>query len=88
MVQILYIIAFTLLSILAVSNLVRNLIDFSRSTPQEIKSARSSPVPHPELLDADGNITNEPLLVMRSYSVDDARTRLDALYDASPDHDA
>jgi hypothetical protein len=89
MVQILYLIAFTILSILAVANLVRNLIDFTRTNAQESRTNRTSAiVPHPELLDANGNITTEPLLVMRSYSVDDARNRLDALYDASPDHDA
>ncbi|MGH7999783.1 MAG: DUF2973 domain-containing protein, partial [Brasilonema sp.] len=40
--------------------------------------------PHPELLDATGNLIKEPLLVMRSINVDDARQKLDELYEASP----
>jgi len=40
-------------------------------------------VPHPEL-DTAGNLIKDPLLVMRSISVEDAREQLDALYDASP----
>jgi len=39
---------------------------------------------HPELLDESGKVVREPYLVMRSVSVDDARERLDALYDSSP----
>ena len=39
---------------------------------------------HPELLDEYGNIVNEPLLVMRSLTVQDAREQLDALYKSSP----
>ena len=39
---------------------------------------------HPELLDEQGKVINEPLLVMKSVSVDDARQQLDALYDSSP----
>jgi hypothetical protein len=41
-------------------------------------------IPHPELLDNSGNLIKEPLLVMRSINVDDAREQLDALYEASP----
>jgi hypothetical protein len=41
-------------------------------------------VPHPELLDDAGNIVNEPFLVMRSFTVEDAREQLDALYNSSP----
>lgn len=41
-------------------------------------------VSHPELLDEQGNVVNEPFLVMRSITVEDARERLDALYNASP----
>ncbi|MGK7933048.1 MAG: DUF2973 domain-containing protein, partial [Microcystaceae cyanobacterium] len=37
-----------------------------------------------ELLDERGQPINEPLLVMRSVSVEDARQQLDALYNASP----
>jgi len=41
-------------------------------------------VPHPELLDSAGNLIKEPLLVMRSINVEDARQQLDAIYEASP----
>jgi hypothetical protein len=41
-------------------------------------------MPHPELLDETGRVINEPLLVMRSMSVDDAREQLDALFESSP----
>ncbi|MGB3137634.1 MAG: DUF2973 domain-containing protein, partial [Nodosilinea sp.] len=40
-------------------------------------------VPHPELLDQDGQVIHEPLLVMRSISVKDAREQLDALYNGT-----
>ena len=39
---------------------------------------------HPELLDESGKPINEPLLVMRSVSVEDARKQLDEIYEASP----
>lgn len=45
---------------------------------------RSLPVTHPELLDEHGNMVSEPLLVMRSFTVEDAREQLDALYNSSP----
>ena len=37
-----------------------------------------------EEYDEQGQVINEPLLVMRSVSVEDARQKLDALYDSSP----
>ncbi len=40
-------------------------------------------VPHPEFLDEEGMLIREPLLVMRSITVEDAREKLDALYNAS-----
>lgn len=43
---------------------------------------------HPELLDERGNPVNEPLLVMRSLTVEDAREQLDALYNWSPSNSA
>ena len=49
-----------------------------------LAAQRVRSVPHPELLDDQGNVVNEPFLVMRSITVEDARERLDALYDASP----
>jgi hypothetical protein len=46
------------------------------------------PMPHPELLDQDGQVIREPLLVMRSISVKDAREQLDALYNGTSLDDA
>jgi hypothetical protein len=86
MLQIIYLIAFTILAVLAIGNLVRSLIGFSMDAAQPKARNnsqgyyRSGAVPHPELLDDLGNVTNEPLLVMKSISIEDARTRLDALY--------
>lgn len=98
MLHLLYILAFTVLAFLAVSNLIRNLIMFSfdRERPYPTKSsagnqgsfgyyaAKKQSTPHPELLDSTGNLIKEPLLVMRSINVDDAREHLDALYESSP----
>lgn len=87
MLQILYIVAFTALSLFAVVNLIRSMISLGQS---EVRVNPRRPMKrdmrniHPELLDESGNITNEPLLVMRSMSFDDARSRLDALYESSP----
>jgi Protein of unknown function (DUF2973) len=89
MLQIVYLIAFTILAFLAIGNLIRSLIGFSMdsSKPRGITnrnfqgySYRTGAVPHPELIDDMGNVTNEPLLIMKSISVEDARARLDALY--------
>ncbi|MBW4591944.1 MAG: DUF2973 domain-containing protein [Brasilonema angustatum HA4187-MV1] len=101
MLHLLYIFAFTILAFIAVGNLIRNLIMFSFDT-ERIYPARSVASanqgrypydsstkqfrPHPELLDATGNLIKEPLLVMRSINVDDARQKLDELYEASPGH--
>ena len=94
MLQIIYLIAFTILAFLAIGNLIRSLIGFSMDAAQPRAMAnpnsqgyryRVGTVPHPELLDDFGNVTNEPLLIMKSISVEDARARLDALYhDDSP----
>ena len=93
MLHLVYILLFTAIALLAVSNLIRSLITLSAETQkfyppkynnsQGIQS-RSYKKVHPELLDEEGQVIEEPLLVMRSVSVDDARSRLDALYDASP----
>ncbi len=89
MLQIIYLIAFTILAFLAIGNLIRSLIGFSmdaaqprsRSNPNfQGYTYRAGAIPHPELLDDFGNVTNEPLLIMKSISVEDARARLDALY--------
>ncbi|MEO0378189.1 MAG: DUF2973 domain-containing protein [Cyanobacteria bacterium P01_A01_bin.17] len=92
MVQLLYILAFTVLTTLVISNLIRNLLMFGREAqrPYSRTSSRSSQrrkAPHPELMDDHGNVIDEPLLVMRSMTVDDAREQLDALYDQSPGSD-
>ena len=96
MLHFLYILAFTILAFLAIGNLIRNLISLGSESQKSFSSnphgggARSQsqnrPVPHPELLDDQGNVINEPLLVMRSISIRDAREQLDALYDASSGH--
>jgi Protein of unknown function (DUF2973) len=87
MIPTLYIIAFTALSILAVANLIRSMVALSKSEPtnRSLSNRRSAKGKafHPELIDANGNITQEPLLVMRSFTMDDARARLDAIYEAS-----
>lgn len=88
MLHLIYILAFTVLAFLAVRNLIRSLIsvgfESQRSqTPYTYRST-SAVVPHPELLDENGNIVSEPLLVMRSFSVQEARHQLDSLYESSP----
>lgn len=94
MLQLIYIVAFTVIAFLAVANLFRSLFTLG------IESQRSYTRPagykptyqplaatHPELLDEAGHLTDEPLLVMRSVTVEDAREQLDALYNASPGGD-
>jgi hypothetical protein len=88
--QVIYIIAFAALAILAIANLVRNLILLGNNartsqSPSAYGSNTNRPVPHPELLDQDGQVIREPLLVMRSISVKDAREQLDALYNDDND---
>lgn len=85
MLQLLYILAFTVLTALVISNLIRNLLTLGREAhrPYGTPSNRRQ-VPHPELIDDRGNVIDEPLLVMRSMTVDDAREQLDALYEQSP----
>lgn len=98
MLHLLYIFAFTVLAFLAVGNLIRNMVILGTESQRSIKSrnslggnspysGRKRPVPHPELLDDSGNVVNEPFLVMRSMTVDDAREQLDAIYRASPGGD-
>lgn len=89
MLHLLYVIAFTVLAVVAVSNMLRNLVKLGTEARQPVKPYRNSqrslqqPVPHPELLDGSGDVINEPLLVMRSISIKDARDKLDALYESS-----
>ncbi|MFM2312739.1 MAG: hypothetical protein RLZZ04_2015 [Cyanobacteriota bacterium] len=92
MLHLIYILAFTVIALLAVSNLIRSLVTLSAESqkfypPQYNASSQGSSSRqrvHPELLDDQGKMIEEPLLMMRSVSVDDARSRLNALYDASP----
>lgn len=85
MLHLLYFVAFTVLAVLAVSNMIRNVVRLGTESRKPVRRAEdgSRSVPHPELLDDKGGVINEPLLVMRSISVDDARDRLDALYKSS-----
>lgn len=96
MLHLIYILAFTIIALLAVSNLIRSLITLSTETQKFYppsydkksgvinKNQMRQDRVHPELLDEQGQVIEEPLLVIRSVSVDDARSRLDALYEASP----
>lgn len=100
MLHLIYILAFTVIALLAVTNLIRSLVtlstdtqkfyppNYSTSKSEYGSSARTKKHPeqnlHPELLDERGRVIEEPLLVMRSVSVEDARQQLDALYEASP----
>lgn len=94
MLHLVYILAFTVIAFFAISNLIRSLITISgetqkgswTDTPRQVRSSqnriyRSS---HPELFDAQGKPFNEPLLVIRSVSVEDARQKLDSIYESSP----
>lgn len=97
--HLLYIFAFTAIAFLAIGNLIRSLLtlglESSRSyaplgyapngPSAQLATARAQrSVPHPEFLDDAGNMINEPLLVMRSMTVEDAREQLDSLYRSSP----
>lgn len=91
MLHLIYILVFTAIALLAVTNLIRSLVTLSAETQKFYPPKYNSPSQsrrerevHPELLDEQGKVIEEPLLVMRSVNVDDARSRLDALYDASP----
>lgn len=91
--HVVYIIAFAVLAIMAIANLIKNLILLGGNarnpqSPRTYGSRQSSTsddrsAPHPELLDQDGQVIREPLLVMRSISVKDAREQLDALYNGT-----
>jgi hypothetical protein len=91
LLHLLYILAFTVLAFLAVGNLIRNLmtlgLESQRQIPNDAPRRANRPAPHPELLDEYGRIINEPLLVMRSMTVEDAREQLDAIYKSSPSGD-
>lgn len=89
MLQILYIVAFSVLAIFAIVNLIGNMIALAqnevrpRRSLADDRAVRVPTIVHPEMYDEAGNITTEPLLVMRSLDLDEARARLDDLYESS-----
>ncbi|MEM9005819.1 MAG: DUF2973 domain-containing protein [Cyanobacteria bacterium P01_F01_bin.86] len=87
MLHALYIVAFTILAVLAIGNLIRNLvvlgIDARRPAGGNVPDRANPNTPHPEMLDDTGRVVDEPLLVMRSISLEDAREQLDALFEGS-----
>ncbi|MFQ3680115.1 MAG: DUF2973 domain-containing protein [Pseudanabaenaceae cyanobacterium] len=87
MLQILYITAFALLSLLAIANLIRSMAALARTEGQAL-ARRDYRNVHPELLDATGKPTREPLLVMKSLDLDEARAQLDRMFEASPGSDS
>lgn len=86
--HLIYIVAFTVLAFLAVTNLVRNLMLLGSDSRRPVNSPRRGSFagtnPHPELLDETGQVVREPYLVMRSVTMEDARERLDEIYNSSP----
>lgn len=87
MLHLVYVLAFTVIAFLAISNLIRSLMTVSMDSQRGYRANRPQTPPrnfHPELLDDTGKPINEPLLVMRSVTVEDARQQLDALYNSSP----
>ncbi|MEA5472471.1 DUF2973 domain-containing protein [Spirulina sp. 06S082] len=97
MLHFLYILVFTVIAFVAIGNLIRNLFTLGRESNRSLPhlglenntsmpqpATRRASIPHPELLDSNGKPINEPLLVMRSVDVEEARERLDALYRSSP----
>ncbi len=94
MLHLLYMLVFTVLAVLAVGNLIRNMFVLGRDSqrgmpaqgldPQSPEPPRPQRTPHPELFNNAGELLNEPLLVMRSLPIDEVRSKLDALYNSSP----
>ncbi|MGD1804637.1 DUF2973 domain-containing protein [Dapis sp. BLCC M126] len=91
MLHLLYILAFTTIAVLAVRNLIRSLLTVglesqslssNRGSSSRDSHSKSRRIPHPELLDESGNFIDEPLLVMRSVNVQEAREQLDAIYNS------
>jgi hypothetical protein len=91
MLQILYMLAFVVVAVLAVGNLMRSILTLGAEATRPIERrsrlterAAALRASHPELLDDNGRVIDEPLLVMKSMTVEDARERLDAIYRSSP----
>jgi len=83
MLHLLYILAFTVIAFLTINNLIRSLITVSMDSQKRPAKSANSYNPygypmtsHPELLDEAGQPINEPLLVIRSLTVEDARQQL------------
>lgn len=86
MLQLLFLVSFAIVSFLTARFMIGNLLAMSRAQNQPPR--RRPQNIHPELLDEDGNLTDEPLWVLRTDDIEAVRTRLDALYsDESPDDD-
>lgn len=90
----LFILAFGIIATIAAVNLVRSFMMLSSETrmypnfqANSSQPQRPRPTPHPEMIDDQGQPINEPLLVVRSLDVEDARQRLDNLYNSSPSND-
>lgn len=89
MLHLLYVLAFTILAFLAVGNLIRSILTLGLESQRPYARSRSgkpSYPTHPELLDETGKVIQEPLMVMRSLTMEDAREQLDALYKNSPEN--
>jgi Protein of unknown function (DUF2973) len=85
LLHLLYIAAFTIVALLAMSNLIRSMVTLGMASQRPYgKPQTHKSISHPELLDESGNLIDEPLLVMRSFTMEDARAQLDALYRDSP----
>ncbi len=91
MLQILYMLAFVVIAFLAVGNLMRSILTLGAEATRPVSQrsrlsqrAAALRASHPELLDDEGQVIEEPLLVMKSMTVEDARERLDAIYRSSP----
>ncbi|NEO88157.1 MAG: DUF2973 domain-containing protein [Spirulina sp. SIO3F2] len=87
MLHLLYILAFTCIAFLAMSSIIRSLMTLGMEPNRRLnnpKPKKPANVPHPELLDEQGQPIEEPLLVIRSVNVDEAREKLDAIFEASP----
>ncbi len=84
LLEILYIIAFLVVAFFVIRNLLRDVMTIGAEQRQPKRRQQRRP-PHPELMDEDGNVTDEPLLVIRSTNLEEARNRLDELFYESPD---
>jgi len=87
MLQILYIVVFTIVAFITITNLIKNLVLVSFDSGRRRENRQNLSPRHPELFDENGQPTNEPLLVIRSVNVEDVRRQLDKLYQSSSPED-